>query len=75
MSLELPKKIGICKWYIQETIFHLKLFQTICMIDKYIAKEYPILKVNLTMMLNKYVGWIEHFFEGYVQFESLKVET
>jgi hypothetical protein len=27
------------------------------------------------MMLNKYVGWIEHFFEGYVQFESLKVET
>jgi hypothetical protein len=45
------------------------------MIDKYIVKEYPILKVDLTMMLNKYVGWIEHFFEGYVQIESLKTET
>jgi len=45
------------------------------MIDKYKVKEYPILKVDLTMMLNKYVGWIEHFFEGYVQIESLKTET
>jgi len=45
------------------------------MIDKYIVKEYPILKVNLTMMLNKNVGWIECFFEGYVQIESSKIET
>jgi len=45
------------------------------MIDKYIVKEYPILKVNLTMMLNKYVGWIECFFEGYVQIESSKIEN
>jgi hypothetical protein len=45
------------------------------MIDKYIVKEHPILKVNLTMILNKYVGWIECFFEGYVQIESSKIET
>ncbi len=45
------------------------------MINKYIVKEYPILKVNLTMILNKYVGWIECFFEGYVQIESSKIEN
>jgi hypothetical protein len=32
---KLPKNVYTCKWYIQETIFHLELFLPIFMFDIY----------------------------------------